>query len=94
MGASSFDILPNRRPNENIDLAFASSLLNLPKVIGKHPSIGEDVFVKIGRYGPYLECNKKFYALKNIDKININFGEAIELIDNYKPKVAKKKKKS
>ena len=86
--------LPEKYPHESIDLAFASSLLNLPKIIGKHPSIGEDIFVKIGRYGPYLECNKKFYALKNIDKININFGEAIELIDNYKPKVAKKKKKS
>ena len=86
--------LPEKYPHENIDLVFASSLLNLPKVIGKHPSIGEDVFVKIGRYGPYLECNKKFYALKNIDKINIDLSEAIELIDNYKPKISKKKKKS
>lgn len=86
--------LPEKYPHENIDLAFASSLLNLPKVIGKHPSISEDIFVKIGRYGPYLECNKKFYALKNIDKINIDLSEAIELIDNYKPKVKKRKKKS
>jgi DNA topoisomerase-1 len=86
--------LPAKYPHENIDLAFAASLLDLPKTIGKHPSAGEDIFVKIGRYGPYLECNKKFYALRNIDKININLSEAIELIDNYKPKVLKKRKKS
>ena len=86
--------LPAKYPHENISLAFASSLLDLPKVIGKHPSINEDIFVKIGRYGPYLECNKKFYALKNIDKINIDLSKAIELIDNYKPKVTKRKKKS
>ena len=85
--------LPAKYPHEDIGLEFASNLLNLPKAIGKHPSINEDIFVKIGRYGPYLECNKKFYALKNIDKIDINLSEATALIDNYKPKVMKRKKK-
>jgi DNA topoisomerase I len=85
--------LPAKYPHEDIGLEFASNLLNLPKAIGKHSSINEDIFVKIGRYGPYLECNKKFYALKNIDKIDINLSEATALIDNYKPKVMKRKKK-
>lgn len=84
--------LPAKYPHENIDLAFASSILNLPKYIGKHPYINKDIFVKIGRYGPYLECDKKFYALKSIDKVNLELVEAIKLIDNYKPKIIKRKK--
>jgi hypothetical protein len=43
--------------------------------------------------GIRCKCNKKFYALKNIDKIDINLSEATALIDNYKPKVMKRKKK-
>jgi DNA topoisomerase-1 len=85
--------LPAKVSPDNINLEFASSLLNLPKDLGKHPIIKEDILVKIGRYGPYLECNKKFYALKNIEKINLDLSEAIDLIDNYKPKQSKKRAK-
>ncbi len=85
--------LPAKVSPDNINLEFACSLLNLPKDLGKHPTIKEDILVKIGRYGPYLECNKKFYALKNIDKINLELLEAVDLIDNYKPKQSKKRAK-
>ena len=85
--------LPAKVSPDNINLEFACSLLNLPKDLGKHPTIKEDILVKIGRYGPYLECNKKFYALKNIDKINLELLEAADLIDNYKPKQSKKRAK-
>ena len=84
--------LPAKISPDNVNLEFASSLLNLPKAIGKHPTINEEIFVKLGRYGPYLECKKKFYALKDIEKINLNLDEAIDLINNYKPKDSKKKR--
>ncbi len=63
-----------------ISLELASNLMSLPKKLGKHPDNNEEVFVKIGRYGPYLECNKKFYSLKTLDKIDIDLDEAIEII--------------
>ncbi len=75
---------------ENIGLQFATTLLNLPKILGKHPTIHQDISIKIGRYGPYLECNKKFYALKDIERINIGLKEAIEVIEKFKPKMKKK----
>ena len=85
--------LPAKVSPDNINLEFASSLLNLPKDLGKHPTIKKDILVKVGKYGLYLECNKKFYALKNIEKINLDLLEAIDLIDNYKPKQSKKRAK-
>jgi DNA topoisomerase-1 len=78
--------LPTSISPENVNLDLAIALLNLPKILGKHPKVEQDIFVKIGRFGPYLECDKKFFALKYIDKINISLEEAITFIDAYKPK--------
>ena len=74
--------LPASIPPKNVSLELAMNLLSLPRILGKHPTIGQNIFVKIGKYGPYLECSKKFFALKNIEKINISLKEAIELIDS------------
>jgi DNA topoisomerase-1 len=79
--------LPASISPDNVSLDLAINLLNLPKNLGKHPKLEQDVYVKIGRFGPYLECNKQFFALKYIDKINISFEDAIKFIDEYKPRV-------
>ena len=73
--------LPSKVSPKNVDLELGVNLLSLPKTLGKHPTVGQDVLVKIGKYGPYLECNKKFFALKSIEKINISLEEAIKLIN-------------
>ncbi len=86
--------LPSKISPDNVNLELAMSLLNIPKTLGKHPTIKHDILVKIGKYGLYLECNKKFFALKSIDKIDIGLEEAIEFIDSYKPKLPKRKTES
>ncbi|WPX95965.1 type I DNA topoisomerase [Candidatus Bandiella euplotis] len=86
--------LPSSISPENVSLDLAISLLGLPKVLGQHPIIEQDIFVKIGRYGPYLECNKQFFALKYIDRVNISLEDAIRFIDEYKPKAPRASKAS
>jgi DNA topoisomerase-1 len=57
------------------------------KLLGKEPNTGENVFVKIGRYGPMVqigdaeaEAKPKFASLKKGQSIDtITLGEALEL---------------
>lgn len=43
------------RPAAEVTLAEALADLEFPKLLGGHPRDGEDVMVKKGRYGPYVE---------------------------------------
>ena len=40
---------------EEVDLAQALKLLELPRLIGPHPEDGVNVWANLGRYGPYLK---------------------------------------
>ena len=71
--------------NAKIDLAMAQKLLSLPLVIGMYNK--HEVKVGIGRYGPYILCNKKFISIpKQYSPLNLTIDEAEEIIANYKPK--------
>ena len=84
--------LPTKYPHDKISLEFASNLLRLPKVMGKHPTINQDILMKIGKYGGYLECNKKFYAIKD-EQINILvLSNAIKIINDHQSKIIKHNK--
>lgn len=39
---------------EQVDLPMALQLLELPKVLGKHPESGKDVKAGLGRFGPFV----------------------------------------
>ncbi|MGQ9847558.1 MAG: topoisomerase C-terminal repeat-containing protein [Bacteroidales bacterium] len=56
-------------------------LFSLPRTLGQID--GHDVIVNIGRFGPYVLYNKKFYALdRNIDDpYTITLERAIEIIN-------------
>ena len=74
--------LPKGITLENITLAQAISLLELPKVIGQHPETGKEIRVNIGRFGPYVEHNKEYASLKSTDNIfNIGLDRALELYE-------------
>ena len=71
-----------RRENklESITLDEALVLFKLPRVIGEHE--GEEVSAAIGRFGPYVKHNGKFYSLKKeFDPHTITLEEAIEVIE-------------
>jgi len=70
---------------ESITLQEALDLFKLPREIGTFE--GEDVVVSIGRFGPYVRHNSKFYSLKKDDNpYKIELDRAIEIIKEKREK--------
>ena len=64
---------------ENITLEEALDLFTLPRTIGSFE--GDDVVVSIGRFGPYVRHDGKFYSLsKSDDPYTVTLERAIEII--------------
>ncbi len=64
---------------ETITLDEALVLFKLPRSIGEFED--EEVIAAIGRFGPYVRHNSKFYSLKKeFDPHTISLDEAIEVI--------------
>jgi DNA topoisomerase-1 len=65
---------------ETIQLEEALELFKLPRILGDFEN--EQIQVNIGRFGPYLAHDKKFYSLpKEFDPYEIKLEEAIPLIE-------------
>ncbi len=71
---------------ETITLEEALNLFNLPRKIGDYEN--KEIIAAIGRFGPYVRHDNKFYSLKkNIDDpYTIELDRAIELIEEKKEK--------
>jgi DNA topoisomerase-1 len=65
---------------ESITLEEALELFNLPRSIGDYEN--SELVVSIGRYGPYVRHDSKFYSLaKDDDPYKITKERAIEIIE-------------
>lgn len=65
---------------ETIQLHEALELFKLPRILGDFEN--EQVQVNIGRFGPYIAHDKKFYSLsKEFDPYAIKLEEAIPIIE-------------
>jgi len=74
-----FAKLKNTQSIETISFDEAMELFKLPRNLGQFE--GEDVTINIGRFGPYIAHNKKFYSLgKEFDPYTINLEEATPII--------------
>ena len=74
-----FAKLKNTQSIETINLEDALELFKLPRNLGSFE--GADVTVSIGRFGPYIAHDKKFYSLgKEFDPYTIGFEEAIPIV--------------
>ncbi len=74
-----FAKLKNTQSIETINLDDALELFKLPRNLGIFE--GVDVTVNIGRFGPYIAHDKKFYSLsKEFDPYTITFEEATPII--------------
>jgi DNA topoisomerase-1 len=72
---------------ENITLEEALELFKLPRVVGEYED--REVTAAIGRFGPYVKHDGKFYSIKNqFDPHDIDIDQAIDVI------VAKRKSDS
>ena len=53
----------------------------MPRNLGPHPADGKVVNAGIGRFGPYVEHNRKFKSLQKTDDVlTIGFERALELL--------------
>jgi DNA topoisomerase-1 len=66
---------------ETITLEEALELFKLPRNLGVFED--EDVIVAIGKFGPYIKHNKKFYSLKKPadNPYTVEFDRAIQIIE-------------
>lgn len=75
--------VPKKMDVSTIDFEKANALLELPRLVGKHPD-GGDIKANIGPYGPYLMWNKKFYSVKEDDILTITLNRALVIINKEK----------
>ena len=74
-----FAKLKNTQSIETISYDEAMELFKLPRTIGQFED--QDVIVNIGRFGPYIGHDKKFYSLgKDFDPYTISLEEAQPII--------------
>ncbi|MDP4254919.1 MAG: type I DNA topoisomerase [Bacteroidota bacterium] len=74
-----FATLKNTQSIETINYDEAMELFRLPRNLGSFE--GSDLTVNIGRFGPYIAHDKKFYSLgKEYDPYSISFEEAVPLV--------------
>jgi DNA topoisomerase I len=70
---------------ESITLEEALDLFKLPRNIGQYED--KDVVIGVGRFGPYVRHNSKFFSLKKTDDpISIILDRAIDLIEEGRQK--------
>jgi DNA topoisomerase I len=78
---------------ESITLEQALELFKLPRVVGEYE--GKDMKAAIGRFGPYIQHNSKFYSLpKDLDPLLVTDTEAVALIEAKRKADAEKLIKS
>ncbi len=66
---------------EEITLADALQLLQLPRVVGVDPASGEEVLALNGRYGPYLKMGKESRSLETEEQLlTIGLEEALAVM--------------
>ena len=71
---------------ENVTLEEVLDLFKLPREIGSYKD--DTVTVALGKFGPYIRNNGKFYSLaKTDDPYSINIERAIEIIEEKDEKM-------
>ena len=76
-----FAKLKNTQSIETISLDEAMDLFRLPRNLGTFED--KDVVVNIGRFGPYIAHDNKFYSLgKEIDPYSITLEEGIPIVES------------
>ncbi|WP_299759661.1 type I DNA topoisomerase [uncultured Pontibacter sp.] len=78
---------------ENLSLEDALDLFKLPRIVGTFED--KDMTAAIGRFGPYIRHDSKFYSLpKTLDPMKVTAEEAVDLIQAKRKADAEKLIKS
>jgi DNA topoisomerase-1 len=74
--------VPKDRKPDDIDLAYALKLLELPRTVGVDPTSGEEIVAAIGRFGPFVRRAKTFASLRGTEALwTVTLDEAKALLD-------------
>jgi len=77
-------LLPGMEPDQ-VELADALKLLSLPRTVGVHPTLNEEIMADYGRYGPYLRCGKETRSLSEPSQVfDIDVPAAVEVLAQEK----------
>ena len=72
---------PGAIPDE-LDLAIALKLLELPREVGRDPESKRPVMAGINRYGPFVQLEKKFVRLEpGDDVLTVGMNRALALLN-------------
>jgi DNA topoisomerase-1 len=80
-----FAPLPQGATIDDVTLAQALPMFNLPKTVGKTKD-GEEITANIGRFGPYVQIGKLFVSIKGHDPLTISEATAREMIEDKQEK--------
>lgn len=74
---------------ETVSLEEALELFKLPRYLGEFEEL--EMMANVGRFGPYILHNKKFYSIpKEMDPLTITAEDGIEIIKQKREEDAKK----
>jgi DNA topoisomerase-1 len=74
--------LPKGKEPDDVDLAYALKLLELPRPVGVDPTSGEEIVAGIGRFGPFVRRGKTFASLKGTEALwTVPLDEAVAMLD-------------
>ncbi len=77
--------LPKGKMPIDVDLPFALKMLSLPRIVGVHPESSKEITADLGRYGPYLKCEKQSASLENIEELfEIGVNRAVTVLAEKK----------
>ncbi len=87
------DDSPDRKPKRvslgrgtdpsHLDLDHALRLLSLPREIGMDPDSGKPVRAGLGRFGPYVECNRVYASVTSAEELfEITLDDALTRLRN------------
>ena len=67
---------------ETVQLDQALWLLSLPHELGKHPKTDLPIIIGLGRFGPYVKYQNRFYSIKQKYPDTLTLHQAVDLIDH------------
>lgn len=77
--------LPKGWDPQSLTLDRAVQLLSLPRTVGEHPEDGEPILANLGRYGPYVQHQRTFANVPNVEELfDIGVNRAVTLIADKK----------
>ncbi len=66
---------------EQLDLDLAQKIIKLPRLVGEHPETGKSIFAGIGRFGPYVMSEARYFKLESTsDVLSIGLNHAVAVI--------------